>query len=147
MKPMSKRDKYNVGAHSIYLCQYHIVFCPKFRFKVLKDAVEVELKQIFKDIAIEYDYEIIEMEVMPDHVHLFVGAKPSVAPSDIVRTMKSISAIRLFKKFKPLKDYYRRRGALWSKGKFISTIGFVSADTIKKYIQEQKDWDENVKGV
>ncbi len=110
MNPMPKRDKYNTGAHSVYLCQYHLVWCPKFRFKVLKDAVEVELKQIFKDIAIEYDYEIIEMEVMPDHVHLFVGAKPSVAPSDIVRTMKSISAIRLFKKFKPLKDYYRRCG-------------------------------------
>jgi putative transposase len=144
---MSKRDKYNTGAHSVYLCQYHLVWCPKFRFKVLKNEVEVELKQIFRDISAEYDYEIIEMEVMPDHVHLFVGAKPSVAPSDIVRTLKSISAIKLFAKFKPLKDYYSRCGVLWSRGKFISTIGFVSAETIKKYIQEQKDWDENVEGV
>jgi putative transposase len=144
---MSKKDKYNTGSHVVYLCQYHLVWCPKFRFKVLKDAVEAELKKVFQDIAKEYDYEIIEMEVMPDHVHLFVGANPAVAPSDIVRTFKSISAIHLFKKFEALKNYYSRCGVLWSRGKFISTIGFVSADTIKKYIQEQKDWDEDVEGV
>jgi putative transposase len=144
---MSKRDKYNAGAHVVYLCQYHLVWCPKFRFKVLRTAVEVELKKVFQDIAKQYDYEIIEMEVMPDHVHLFVGAKPSVAPSDIVRTFKSISAIKLFEKFEALKNYYSRCGVLWSRGKFISTIGFVSAETIKKYIQEQKDWDEGVEGV
>lgn len=133
-----KKDKYKASAHAIYLCQYHLVWTPKFRFPVLQAKVETELKKIFKDIEAEYDYEIIEMEVMPDHVHLFVGAKPSVAPSDIVRTFKSISAIRLFEKFKALKTHYSRCGVLWSRGKFISTIGFVSADTIKKYIQDQK---------
>jgi putative transposase len=136
---MSKSDKYHKGAHVVYLCSYHLVWCPKFRFPVLKTVVEESLKQIFKDIAKEYDYEIIEMEVMPDHVHLFVGANPSVAPSDIVRTFKSISAIRLFKEYQELKNFYSRCGVLWSRGKFISTIGFVSAETIKKYIQEQKE--------
>jgi putative transposase len=135
---MSKKDKYKSSAHAVYLCQYHLVWCPKFRFPVLKTVVEESLKKIFREIAAEYDYEIIEMEVMPDHVHLFVGAKPSVAPSDIVRTFKSISAIRLFKEYEPLRQYYARCGVLWSRGKFLSTIGFVSAETIKKYIQEQK---------
>lgn len=133
-----KKDKYKSSAHAKYLCQYHLIWCPKFRFGVLKTVVADALKIILQDIASEYDYEIIEMEVMPDHVHLFVGAKPSVAPSDIVRTFKSISAIRTFEKFEALKNYYSRCGSLWSKGKFISTIGFVSAETIKKYIQEQK---------
>jgi putative transposase len=78
------------------------------------------------------------MEIMPDHVHLFVGAKPTVAPSDIVRTFKSISAIELFKQYPSLKQFYSRCGSLWSAGKFISTIGKVSEATIKKYIQDQK---------
>jgi putative transposase len=104
--------------------------------------VDVYLKQVFEDIAAEYDYDIIAMEVMPDHVHLFLGAKPSVAPSDIVRTMKSISAIKLFEKYNALKNFYSRHGSLWSKGKFISTIGIVSAETVKKYIEGQKDEDD-----
>jgi len=134
-----KREKYKSAAHAVYLCQYHLVWCPKSRFGILRGEVQEALKQIFYDIAKQYDYEIIEMEVMSDHVHLFVGSKPSVAPSDIVRTLKSISAIEIFKKFNALKNYYSRCGSLWSAGKFISTIGFVSAETIKKYIQEQKE--------
>lgn len=134
-----KREKYKTSSHCVYLCQFHIVFCPKFRFGVLNSEIQQELKIIFSEISKRYDYEIIEMEIMSDHIHLFVGAKPSVAPSDIVRTFKSISAIEIFKKFDDLRDYYSRCGSLWSSGKFISSIGFVSADTIKKYIQEQKD--------
>jgi len=103
----------------------------------LKGNVQSKLKQIFKDIAKRYEYEILEMEVMPDHIHLFVGAKPSVALMDIARTFKSISAIELFKAFPSLKRFYGRCGSLWSTGKFVSTIGKVSAVTIRKYIQEQ----------
>lgn len=132
------KQEYKSAAHCKYLCQYHLVWCPKFRYKVLQGDVEKSLKKIFEKIAEDYDYEIIAMEVMPDHVHLFVGAKPSVAPSDIVRTFKSISAIKLFEEYYALKNFYSRCGSLWSKGKFISTIGIVSAETIKKYIAEQK---------
>jgi len=77
------------------------------------------------------------MGVMSDHIHLFVGAKSTVAPMDIVRTFKSISAIKLFKAFPSLKRFYGRCGSLWSIGKFISTIGKVSEATIRKYIKEQ----------
>jgi len=138
-----RKKKYKALNHCVCLCQYHLVWCPKFRFSVLKGNVAKELKGIFQRIAEKYEYEIIEMEVMPDHVHLFIGAKPTAAPSDIVRTFKSISAIELFKKFYALKNFYSRCGSLWSEGKFISTIGFVSADTIKRYIQEQKEFDED----
>jgi putative transposase len=134
-----KNNKYKSSAHAKYLCQYHLIWCPKFRFGVLKTVVLDSLKTIFQDIASKYNYDIIEMEVMPDHVHLFIGSKPAIAPSDIVRTFKSISAIKIFEQFEALKNYYSRCGSLWSKGKFISTIGFVSAETIKKYIQEQKE--------
>ncbi|MBA7554470.1 hypothetical protein ES705_47091 [subsurface metagenome] len=114
----------------------------------MKGNVQFNLRRIFEDIAKRYEYEILEMEVMPDHIHLFVGAEPTVAPVDIVRTFKSISAIELFKAFPSLKRFYGQCGCLWSTGKFISTIGKpphqrfwcggkVSEATIRKYIQEQ----------
>lgn len=129
---------YKSTSHCKYLCQYHIIFCPKFRYSVLKGSVETSLKEILIDVANRYEYEIIQMEVMPDHIHIFVGAKPTVAPMDIVRIFKSITAIELFKKYPKLKSFYGRCGSLWSVGKFISTVGNVSAETIKKYIADQK---------
>jgi len=132
-------SNYKKASHCKYLCQYHLIWCPKFRYSVLKGNVEVSLKEILANIAEKYEYEIITMEVMPDHIHLFVGAKHTVAPVDIVRIFKSITAIELFKKYPKLKQFYGRCGSLWSVGKFISTIGNVSDETIKKYIEDQKD--------
>jgi len=131
-------NKYKTTNHCKYLCQYHIIWCPKYRFNILNDEIINELKEIFTKICNKYEYEMIEQEIMEDHIHIFVGAKPEVAPLDIVRTFKSISGIALFKKFPKLKETYWKGGSIWSKGKFISTIGFVSAETIKKYIQDQK---------
>ena len=131
-------NEYKSSAHCKYLCQYHIVFCPKFRFSILKDNIEDSLKKILQCIADRYEYEIIQMEVMSDHIHLFVGVKPTVAPVDIVRTFKSITAIEMFKKHPKLKSFYGKSGSLWSVGKFISTIGNASSKTIRKYIEEQK---------
>ncbi|MDC3422879.1 IS200/IS605 family transposase, partial [Aquibacillus koreensis] len=82
--------------------------------------------------------EIKEMEIMPDHIHLFISTKPTVSPTDVVRTLKSISARELFNRFPKLKAFYGRAGSLWSKGYFASTIGNVSEETVKRYIQEQK---------
>jgi len=131
---------YNTTEHCKYLCQYHIIWCPKFRYNVLNNDVSNELKNnIFPEICNRYNYEIIELEIMEDHIHLFIGCQPSVAPLDIVRTFKSISAIKIFEKFPNLKRFYNKCGSLWSRGKFISTIGIVSAETVKKYIQDQKN--------
>lgn len=132
-------NQYKTLNHCKYLCQYHIIWCPKFRFSVIKDNIESELKNVLLEIAKKYDYEIFEIEAMPDHIHLFIGIKPTVAPTDVIRTLKSISAIELFKKFPKLKKFYAKCGSLWSKGYFVSTIGKVSEETIRRYIQEQKN--------
>lgn len=133
-----KKDNYKTLNHCKYLTQYHIIWCPKFRFNILKEDIQVELKKILLRIADKYLYEIKEMEIMEDHIHIFVATKPTVAPTDIVRTMKSISAIELFKSNEKLKKFYGRCGSLWSKGYFVSTIGSISEETVRKYIQEQK---------
>lgn len=129
---------YNRSAYCVYLLQYHIIWCPKYRFSVLKDEVENVLKEILADICNKHGYMIKALEVMPDHLHIFVSASQTVAPCDIVRTLKSVSAIELFKRFPRLQKLYSRKGSLWSKSYFVSSIENVSEATVKKYIEEQK---------
>lgn len=75
---------------------------------------------------------------MPDHIHVFVDCPQTVAPCDVVRTLKSNNAIRLLKEFPELKKFYAKTGALWSNSYFISTVGYISEETIKQYIENQK---------
>lgn len=136
---MNKKTEYHSSSHCRYLTQYHIIWCPKFRFSVLKNGVDDTLKEILQRICDRYHYQIKALEVMPDHVHIFIDCPYTVAPVDIVRTLKSISAIELFKVYPDLKRFYARCGALWSPGSFISTIGHISEETVRQYIEEQKN--------
>lgn len=131
-------NEYHSKNHCKYLTQYHIIWCPKFRFSVLNDSYGETLKQILTDICDRYGYQIKAMEVMPDHIHIFVDCPHTVAPCDIVRTLKSISAIEMFKVYPQLKQFYAKCGVLWSPGHFISTVGHISEVTVQKYIDEQK---------
>lgn len=103
-------EQYHSASHCKYLIQYHIIWCPKFRFSVLKGNIEDILKQILQKICNDYNYHIKALEVMPDHIHIFVDVPQTVAPCDVVRTLKSISAIELFKAFPQLKQFYARCG-------------------------------------
>jgi putative transposase len=104
----------------------------------LQNGVDVTLKKILVNVCAQYGYVIKALEVMPDHIHIFVDCPQTVAPCDIVRTLKSISAVELFRAYPQLKRFYARCGVLWSKGYFISTIGHISEETIRTYIEEQK---------
>ena len=125
--------------HAKASCQYHIIWCPKFRHNILDDEVQAKLKDLIQDIAGDYHYEIKALETMNDHVHVFLEADQSVAPVDIVRTLKSISAIQLFRAFPHLKRHYARCGSLWSRGHYISTVGHVSEKAVRRYIENQKE--------
>ena len=134
----SGTEQYHRTSHCKYLTQYHIIWCPKFRFSVLKDGAEKKKKNILAGICDRYGYTIKALEIMPDHVHIFVDCPQTVAPCDIARTLKSISAIEMFKEYPQLKRFYARAGVLWSAGYFISSVGHISETTVKKYIEEQK---------
>ena len=131
-------DGYHSAFHCKYLVQYHIIWCPKFRFDVLEGDVGAELKSILESICMKYGYDIKALEVMSDHIHIFVDCPQTVAPCDVVRTLKSISAVEMFRAFPKLKRFYSRCGVLWSRGYFISSVGHVSEATVKRYIEEQK---------
>ena len=104
--PSFQMNQSRHSSHSTYLCRYHLIFCPKFRFNVLKDGVDETLKEILQKICDSYRYEVQAMEVRPDHIHLFLSAPQTAVPADIARTIKSISAIELFKAYPDLKHFY-----------------------------------------
>lgn len=137
---------YKTKNHCKFLIQYHIIWCPKFRFSVLgTDEVTNFLSKSLQEICDTYGYEIKAKEIMPDHIHIFVAVPHTVAPCDVARTLKSISAISMFKEFPQLKKFYSRCGVLWSRGYFISTIGHISEDTVRKYIEGQRNHHEKTR--
>ena len=129
-------DKEYHKSHSIvYSCQYHIVFCPKYRRKVLTPPIDARLKELFLEKQEDYGYEVIEMEVMPDHVHLLLDANPQIGINKIVRDIKGYTSHTIRKEFPWMK---KRLPSLWTRSKFISTVGTVSLEIVKKYIEYQK---------
>ena len=136
MKIENPTKKYKSSEHLVFSCQYHVIFCPKYRRDVLVDDVASRLKEILIDVVHQYDFEIIEMEVMPDHVHLLIDCNPRFGIMECVRKMKSASANILRKEFKHL---CTKMPSMWTRSTFISTVGAVSLETVKRYILEQKE--------
>jgi len=125
-------------SHCAYNINYHIVFCPKYRRNIIKGHIEVLIKQTIQETCDTYGYTLIQMETMPDHIHIFLSAPPTVAPAEIVRILKSITANKIFAAVPWLKKKYFWGSGLWSRGYYIGTAGNVSAETIRKYIEDQK---------
>lgn len=130
--------KIKATKHAKFSLGYHIVWCPKYRHSVLEGAVEVELKQILSETCAAYGWSLESIEVMPDHVHIFVEADPQTAPVNIAKTLKSISAVHLFNRFPRLKQRRFWGSGLWSRGTYYGSVGHISEDTVRKYIESQK---------
>jgi len=115
--------------------KYHLVWCPKYRLNVLVGDVESRLKELLYEKAEEINATIHDLEIMPDHVHLFVESNPNFAPCKIAAQFKGYTSNILRKEFKHLRS---RMPTLWSRSYYIGSIGHISETTIKKYIQNQK---------
>lgn len=125
--------------HAVFSLGYHIIWCPKYRHKVLIGAVEIELKRILAETCTHYGWQLQEIEVMPDHVHIFVQANHLTAPVEIAKTLKSISAVHIFTTFPKLKSRKFWGSGLWSRGTYYASVGHISEDAIRRYIETQKD--------
>ena len=125
--------------HAVSSLGYHIIWCPKYRHAVLNDAIAVELKRILAETCSVYEWVLQEIEVMPDHVHIFVQADHMTAPVQIAQTLKSISAVHLFHAFPKLKGRKFWGSGLWSRGTYYATVGHLSEDAIRRYIESQKE--------
>ena len=128
--------KYKSNNNIVFSCQYHVVWCPKYRRKVLVDGVDKRLKSILEEVALSTGSEILEMEIMEDHVHLLISVDPQFGINKVVRTMKGKSSNILRKEFPWLKS---RIPSLWTGSYFCCTVGGATLDIVKQYIENQKN--------
>lgn len=120
---------------SVVNINYHIIWCPKYRRKVLVDGVDARLKEVLVHIAEESGCTIETMEVMPDHIHIFLKGTPTIPIHLIVKNLKGKSSRILRTEFPHLK---RRLPCLWTRSYYCETIGCINEETIKRYIENQK---------
>ena len=131
-------SKYKKLSHVVYKCDYHIVWVPKYRFRILKDAVK---DLVEKDIQLLCEWkgcEVEELNVQEDHVHLMISIPPKVSVSELMGTLKGKLAIKLFKSYPGLKKKPYWGNHFWARGYFVSTIG-LNEDVIRRYVKYQED--------
>lgn len=135
MELVQTSKKYKSTHSLVYSCQYHVIFCPKYRRKVLIDGVDTRLKALILEKQNDYGYEVLDMEVMPDHVHLLLDIDPRLSVVKVVGQIKGYTAHTLRQEFPALKS---RLPSLWTRGKFVSSVGAVTLEVVKRYIESQK---------
>ncbi len=126
---------YKSNNNVVYSCKYHVVWCPKYRKSVLTGSIAGRLKTIIRDVVSERKSEIIEIEIMPDHVHLLVEVGPQYGIHRLVKQIKGRSSRLLRSEFKVLRT---RIPTLWTNSYFVSTVGGAPLAVIKQYIEHQK---------
>jgi len=131
MRAIAYKSNRNVS----YACKYHVVWCPKYRRKVLIQAIAERLKQIIFEVCQEHQAEILSIEIMPDYVHLLVECDPQFGIHRLVRLMKGRSSRFLRQEFPVLK---RKLPTLWTNSYFVSTVGGAPLSAISQYIEKQK---------
>ncbi|WP_286973668.1 IS200/IS605 family transposase [Acetomicrobium sp. UBA5826] len=121
---------------TVYNISYHLIWCPKYRRKVLVDDVAKRLEELLLQKAHEIELEIVQMEIMPDHVHLFVKTTPTNSPHFIVQQLKGYTSRILRQEFPSLKS---RLPSMWTRSYYCESVGHISEETIRKYIEKQKN--------
>ncbi len=123
------------NATIVYQCHYHVVFCPKYRRKVLVGPVAERLKVLIVEIVRQWKQDCISVEVMPDHVHLLVDCDPQFGIHRLVKFIKGASSHQLRQEFPPLK---RQLPSLWTNSYYVGTTGGVTLEVVKRYVESQK---------
>ena len=128
-------NSYKSNNNIVYSCKYHVVWCPKYRRKVLVNEVETRLKGLVKQICEENHIDLLEMELMPDHIHLMLEVDPQFGIHKAVKTIKGKTSRILRQEFPHLKT---KLPTLWTNSYFVSAVGGAPLDAVKQYIASQK---------
>jgi putative transposase len=127
--------KYRSNRNEYYACTYHVLWCPKYRRKVLVEEVSERLATIIREVCQEHQAEVFNLEVMPDHVHLLIGCDPQFGIHRLVKLIKGRSSRLLRQEFPMLTT---RLPTLWTNSYFVSTVGGAPLSVMKQYIENQK---------
>ena len=132
------KSQYKSLSHGIWLCKYHIVFCPKYRYKILEGKAEVFVRNsLYRLSGQKEQVTVEEINIQSDHIHLVVSIPPKYSVSEIMGFLKGKTAIKLFQEQKELtKQYWGRH--LWARGYCVSTVG-LDEEQIRKYVKWQQD--------
>ena len=125
-------------SQTLWYCQYHIVWVPKYRFRILTDKVAEEVENCIRVFSEQQGCEVMELNIQADHVHLLALVPPKVAISGYVGTLKGRTAIRVFNKFRKLKEKPYWGNHFWSRGYCVDTVG-LDSEMVRKYIKYQED--------
>jgi putative transposase len=131
------KQMYHSKETCVFLVNYHLIWCPKRRRKILVDRLKTRLDELIRETSPNLECEILALEILPDHLHLFVSATPEWAPNQIVGRFKGKTSRILRQEF----PFLQRMPSLWTRSYFCSTAGHVSADTIRRYIEAQSTRD------
>ena len=132
--------------HSVFLLNYHLVMCIKYRRKVIDDSISDRLKEIFEDIAPKYGVELLEWNHDIDHVHLLFKAKPNTEISKMLNAYKSASSRRIKNEFPSIRKYLWKE-YFWSKSYCLVTTGGAPIEVVRQYIENQGKRGLNAKGL
>ena len=128
-------------SHSLYECKYHIVFCPKYRYRIMKGEIGEYVRQLVQQLCRQKEQvEVLELNVQSDHVHMVVSIPPKYAVSTFMGYLKGKMALRLFQQYESLGRRYWGRH-LWARGYCVSTIG-LDEEKIRKYVQWQEQQEK-----
>ena len=136
-------NRFKKLSHSIYECKYHIVFCPKYRYRIFEDEIaEYTRQQIYKFCSYKELVEVLELNIQIDHVHVVLSIPPKYTVSSLVGSLKGRIAIRLFQRYEKLgKRYWGRH--FWSRGYCISTVG-LDEEKIRRYVRWQEEKEKEI---
>jgi putative transposase len=129
-------------AHAVWNCKYHLIWCPKYRFRILKGGVRQSVEEIITQLCEWKKLEILEMNVQEDHVHLVLSIPPKLSVSSVVGFLKGKCAIKIFDRHLELKKRYWGRH-FWAKGYCVSTVG-LDEEKIRKYVRWQQVKDQRM---
>ena len=134
-------SKYKKLSHVIYKCEYHIVWVPKYRFRILTGEIKKLIEEDIKMLCEWKGCEIEELNVQTDHIHLVVSIPPKVSVSVLLGTLKGKIAIKMFKSYPKLKKKPYWGNHFWARGYFVSTVG-IDEEIIKRYVKCQKEHEK-----
>lgn len=131
---VGSKQRYKSSRHTIWACDYHIIWVTKYRKQVLTSAIQERLKDIILEKQEDYNYTVTALEIMPEHVHFLCSIEPKYAVTDIVGKIKGYSSMILRREFFGLK----RIRSLWTSSKFVASTGGVTLEALKEYVEGQK---------
>lgn len=129
-------SRWKTSSTAVFNLSYHLIWCPKYRRSVLTEDIQKRMIELLQEKALELEIEIVEANILPDHVHLFVRTKPIHSPQFVIGQLKGYTSRILRKEFPKLKS---RLPTLWTRSYYIDSVGKLNEFAIRKYVQEQKN--------